>query len=87
MCKFKTHNITKANELFYAGVVLVTNKLGVKIDKAAERKEPLWRKRLQKKIKEIRKDLSQLGSSKDKEVSNLGHWQRLERNCSISVKH
>ena len=25
--KFKTHNITKTNELFYAGVVLVTNKL------------------------------------------------------------
>ena len=35
-CKFKTHNIQKTNELFYAGAVVVTNSLGVKINKAAE---------------------------------------------------
>ena len=39
--KFKTHSITKTNELFYAGAVVVTNRLGVKIDKAAWRKEPM----------------------------------------------
>ena len=27
LCKFKTHSITKANELFYAGAVIVTNRL------------------------------------------------------------
>ena len=37
--KFKTHSITKNNELFYAGAIVVTNSLGVKINKAAERKE------------------------------------------------
>ena len=63
LCKCKTHSITKTNELFYAGAVVVTNRLGVKIDKSAERKEPMWRKRLQNKIKEPRKDLSQLESS------------------------
>ena len=47
----------------------------------------MWRKRLRNKIKEIRKDLSQLGSSKDKEVRNFGHWQRLKRKCIISVNH
>ena len=31
------------------------------------------------KIKELRKDLSQLKSSKDEEVSNVRHWQTLER--------
>ena len=36
----KTHSITKTNELFYAGAVAVTNRLGVKIDKVAWRKEP-----------------------------------------------
>ena len=40
-CKFKTHSITKTTELFYAGALVVTNRLGVKISKAAERKEPL----------------------------------------------
>ena len=47
VCKFKT-NITKTSELFYAGGVVVTNRLGVTINKAAERKEAMW-KRLQNK--------------------------------------
>ena len=33
LSKFKIHSITKTNELFYAGAVVVTNRLGVKIDK------------------------------------------------------
>ena len=39
LSKFKTHSITKTNELFYAVAVVVTNRLGVKIDKVAWRKE------------------------------------------------
>ena len=42
--KLKTHSITKTNELFYAGAFAVTNKLGVKIDKVARRKEPMWKR-------------------------------------------
>ena len=41
LSKFKTHSITKTNELFYAGAVVVTNRLEVKIDKVAWRKEPM----------------------------------------------
>ena len=58
LSKFKTHIITKTNELFYAGAVVVTNRVGVKIDKVAGRKEPMW-KRLQNKIKELRRALEQ----------------------------
>ena len=46
LSKFKTHSITKTNELFYAGAFVVTNRLGVKIDKVAWRKEPMWKRRL-----------------------------------------
>ena len=56
LSKFKTHSVTKTNELFYAGAVVVSNRLGVKIDKVAARKEPKWKRRLQNKIKELRKD-------------------------------
>ena len=42
LCKFKTHSITKTNVLFYAGAVVVTNRLGVKTVKVAGRKEPMW---------------------------------------------
>ena len=40
LSKFKTHSITK-NELLHAGVVVVPNRLGVKIDKVAWRKKPV----------------------------------------------
>ena len=73
LSKFKTHSITKANELSYAGAFVVTNRLGVEIDKVAWRNEPMWKKRLQNKIKELRKDLSQLEASKDKGISTLRH--------------
>ena len=86
LSKFKTHSITKTNELFYAGAVVVTNRLGVKINTVAGRKEPMWKRRLQNKIKELTKDLSQLQTSKDKDISNFRHWERLERKYRIRVK-
>ena len=76
---FKTHSITKTNELFYAGAFVVTNRLEVKIDNVAGRKEPMWKRRLQNKIKELRNDLSQLEAWKDKDISHFRHWERLER--------
>ena len=86
MSKFKTHSITKTNELFYAGAAVVTNRLGMKIDKVAWRKEPIWKRKLQNKIKKLRKDLSQLEASKDKDISNFRHCEILERKYSIRVK-
>ena len=86
LSKFKTHSITKTNELFYAGAVAVTNRLGVKIDKVGGKKDSMRNKTLQNKIKEFRKDLSQLEASKDKDISNFRHWERLERKYSIRVK-
>ena len=51
--KFKTHSITKTNELFYARAAVVTNRFGVKIDNVAWRKDPMWKRGLQNKIKEL----------------------------------
>ena len=84
LSKFKTHSITKTNELFYAGAFAVTNRLGVKNDVVAGRKESMWKRRLQNKIKELKKDLSQLETSKDKGIYR--NWERLERKYSIRVK-
>ena len=41
---------------------------------------------MQNKIKDLRKDLSQLQASKDKVISNFRNWERLERKCSIRAK-
>ena len=46
----------------------------------------MWKRKLQNKIKELRKDLSQLEASKGKDISNFRHWERLERKYSIRVK-
>ena len=72
--------------MFHAGAFVVTNRLGLNIDKAAGKKEPMWKRRLQNKIKELRKDLSQLEASKDKGISNFRHWEIFERKYSIRVK-
>ena len=73
--------------MFFAGAVVVaTNRLGVNIDKVAGRKKPIWKRRLQNKIKELRNNLSQLEALKDKDISSFRHWERLERKYSIRVK-
>ena len=72
--------------LLYAGAVVFTNILGVKIDKVAGKKEPMWMRKLQIKIKELGKDISQLEASKDKDINNFRHWERLETKYSIRVK-
>ena len=59
--------------MLYPGALVVTNRLAVKIDKEAERKEPVTKTRLQNKMKEFRNDLSQLEVSKDKGISNFRH--------------
>ena len=46
----------------------------------------MWKRRLQNKIKEIRKDLTQQEASKNKDISNSRHWERFERKYSIRVK-
>ena len=72
--------------MLYAEAAAGTTRLGVKIDNAGGRKEPMWKRRLRNKIKELRKHFSQLEASKDKDISNFRHWGRLERKYSIRVK-
>ena len=50
--------------------------------KVTGRKEPVWKRRLQSNIKELRKDLSQLEALKDKDISSFRHWERLEKNIT-----
>ena len=46
----------------------------------------MLKRRLQNKIKELRKELSQPEESKDKGIRNFRHWERLERKYIIRVK-
>ena len=55
MSKFKTHNIAKTNELCYARAFFVTNRLGVKIDKVAGRKDQCGREGCKIRLKSLGK--------------------------------
>ena len=57
----------------------------MQIDKVVGRKDPMCKRKLQNKIKELRKDLRQLEALKDKH-SNFWHWERLERKYSIRIQ-
>ena len=51
LSEFKAHSNAKTNELFYAGAVVVTNRLGVKIDKIAGRRNQCGREGCKKRLK------------------------------------
>ena len=74
LSKFETHSITKTNDLLNVAAVVVTNTIGVKIDKVAVRKQRMQKRMQQNKIKKLRKELSQLEASKDEDISNFRHW-------------
>ena len=46
----------------------------------------MWKRRLQNYMKKLRKNLSQLEASKDKDISHFTDCERLERKYSIRVK-
>lgn len=56
--KIHTTNITSTNDLIYAGAVVVTERLGVKLNQKYDGKEPMWKRRLDGQIKQLRKDLA-----------------------------
>ena len=47
----------------------------MKTDKVTGRKEPIKKRRLQNKIKKLRKSLSRLEALEDKDISNFRHWE------------
>ena len=75
--RFHTHSGTKTNELFYTGAAVVTNRVEVK--KEGVRKEPMWKSRLEGKIKELRKDLSRLETLRSEGIIKARFNETLER--------
>ena len=44
--KMDTEEITNTNDLIYAGAVVVTEELGVRVRKGSQPKEPMWKRRV-----------------------------------------
>lgn len=58
--KVISENITSTNSLAYAGAVLVTETLGVKLKSKESWKEPMWKRRLENQIKQLHRDLARV---------------------------
>ena len=58
--KMESGNVTSTNDLIYAGAAVVTERLGVKIKCKEDWKEPMWKRRLDGQIKQLRKDLGRI---------------------------
>ena len=56
--KMKTNNITDTNNLIYAGTVLTQELLGIRETYQTAKREPWWKRRLDRRVKELCKDLS-----------------------------
>ncbi|MCH2405554.1 MAG: hypothetical protein MK200_05110 [Nitrosopumilus sp.] len=56
--KYHTNSITGTNKLIRAGAIVVCNLLGVKNVDTKEKQEPFWKRRIEQKIMELRKDIS-----------------------------
>ena len=71
-----TTNLTEINDLVFAGVVIVAEKLGVKSSQSQHKdNKPWWKRRLEGQINELRKDLSRIeqmdrGAMKDSDMRN-----------------
>ena len=71
-----TTNLTESNDLVFAGVVIVAEKLGVKYSQSQHKDNKYWwKRRLEGQINELRKDLSRIeqmdrGAMKDSDMRN-----------------
>ena len=61
MNKIEVGNITELNDLIYAGVVVVTEMLGVKNRKGTGM-EPWWKRRMEAQVKQLNKDLGHIST-------------------------
>ena len=63
-----TNNITELNELIYARLKLVFEKIGISADSTKEKSKPGWDFRLEKQIKNLRKQAKMIKQRKDAEI-------------------
>ena len=86
----KTKDITEVNRLMYAGAFVIAERLGmIKSRKGGPRKaqkEPWWKRRIQKSIKQWRKDLGLVDAFKRGNLKNAKEKARLVEDYRIVEK-
>ena len=84
--KLEIDNITDTNDTICYGAAIVCEILGAKNKKIDGRKEPRWKKRLVRQIKEMSKDFGRVNSLIDKRTVKKRHQDALQRKYGIKQK-
>ena len=84
--KLKVLDLTKLNDIFYAGGVLTAELLGVKQRKSGS-DEPKWKKRLQGQIKELNKDADRVKMFIGNRLLKKKHLDSLQRKYKIGTRN
>ena len=84
-----TNCITETNELLYATAFVVTEELGYKINerKKIDGKDPPWKRRIQNKINNMRKDISRLKELETQNLKNKKLVDELTKKHQLSKKN
>ena len=60
LAKIRSESITATNDLIYGAAAVITENAGVKIEKGKKQPKPMWKRRLEDQILQMRKDLSRV---------------------------
>ena len=82
----KTRSITETNRLLVAGANVVATRLGLKRDSKRWTEDPWWKKRIKKKIKLLRQDISRVERLITGYVTRTEMIQSLRRKYRIREK-
>ena len=86
ICYINTTSITETNRLLVAAANVAAKRVGFKVSEKKERVDPWWKRRIQQKINDIRKDISRLERRTAGHSVNPEIIQKLEQKYHLSSK-
>ena len=81
-----TSSATETNKLLMAGANVVYTRLGMKQRSSYSKTEPWWKKRIKRKIKLLRQDISRLERIRSDDLRNNTLTQSLKKKYNIARK-
>ena len=81
-----TSSVTETNKLLMAGANVVYTRLGMKQRSSYSKTEPWWKKRIKRKIKQLRQDISRLERIRSDDLRNNTLTQSLKKKYNIASK-
>ena len=81
-----TSSVTETNKLLMAGANVVYTRLGMKQRSSYSKTEPWWKKRIKRKIKQLRQDISRLERIRSDDLRNNTLTQSLKKKYNIARK-